>query len=86
MHSTCKNDLEIFWLTQFSFKEIVNTFSCFGQIQTSWSENSEPSGGTKEAERCKIENCILHQKSETQLNVLLLENFTKAFVLINAVK
>ena len=71
---------------------MTNMPPCLQQIQTICSQISDPSGGADSGhqtlvaqKRCKIENCILHQQSETQL-FLLPESFTEAFVLINATK
>ena len=71
---------------------MANMPPCLQQIQTICSQISDPSGGADSGgqtlvaqKRCKIENCILHQQSETQL-FLLPESFTEAFVLINATK
>ena len=72
------SDFNKHWFT------MANMPPCFQQIQTICSQNSDPSGGQTlvAQKRCKIENCILHQESETQLYLLLESYFVTSVYLV----
>ena len=77
------SDFNKHWFT------MANMPPCLQQIQTICSQISDPSGGADSGgqtlvaqKRCKIENCILHQESETQLYLLLESYFVTSVYLV----